>query len=109
MKDAVRPPAQSGTLASGPTAAERRRWERVSLEGKRAYAVIGVGPNESLKVIDMSQGGVALEVRESLALSDSFHAVLRVPILGEVRVKLKKLYTQRVPGQQARVGCLYVT
>ncbi len=107
--DATRPPSLGAPQTGRPPGQERRRYERVSLVGKRAVAVIGAGADESLKVIDMSYGGVALEVAENMPLSDSFHAVLRVPILGEVRVKLKKLYTQRISGQQARVGCLYVT
>jgi len=57
----------------------------------------------------MSHGGVALEASQDLPTGESFQAVLHVPILGEVRVKLKKLYVQRVAGQQARVGCLFVT
>jgi hypothetical protein len=57
----------------------------------------------------MSHGGVALEAGHDLPAGESFQAVLNVPILGEVRVKLKKLYVQNVPGQQSRVGCLFVT
>jgi hypothetical protein len=57
----------------------------------------------------MSHGGVALEAEHDLPTGESFQAVLHVPILGEVRVKLKKLYVQRIPGQQSRVGCLFVT
>ena len=107
--DFAKPSQHIGTPAGKPSTAERRRSERVLLTGKRAVAVIGAAPNETLRVIDMSHGGVALEATDQVPLSDSFHAILRVPILGEVRVKLKKLYTQPLTEHQIRVGCLYVT
>jgi hypothetical protein len=88
---------------------ERRRWERISLAGKRAFATIGNGVEKSYRVLDMSHGGIALEAENDLPAGESFQAVLHVPILGEVRVKLKKLYAQHTLGQQPRVGCLFVT
>ena len=91
------------------SAAERRKWERISLSGKRAFATIGNGVEKQFRVLDMSHGGVALEAEHDLPVADSFQAVLHVPILGEVRVKLKKLYVQRLAGQQSRAGCLFVT
>jgi diguanylate cyclase (GGDEF)-like protein len=89
--------------------AERRKWERISLSGKKAFATVGNGVEKKYRVLDMSHGGVALEAEHDLPAGDSFQAILHVPILGEVRVKLKKLYVQRVAGQQPRVGCLFVT
>jgi diguanylate cyclase (GGDEF)-like protein len=89
--------------------ADRRRWERISLSGKRAFATVSNGADRQFRVLDMSHGGVALEAEQDLPTGESFQAVLHVPILGEVRVKLKKLYVQRIPGQQSRVGCLFVT
>ena len=100
------PAASTGSERSG---AERRRWERISLSGKRAFATIGDGSEKLYRVLDMSHGGVALEAENDLPAGEPFQAVLHVPILGEVRVKLKKLYTQRTVGQQPRVGCLFVT
>jgi len=91
------------------THTERRRWERISLVGKRAFATIGNGAEKSYRVLDMSHGGVALEAENDLPTGEPFQAVLHVPILGEVRVKLKKLYSQQTAGQQPRVGCLFVT
>jgi diguanylate cyclase (GGDEF)-like protein len=101
------PPAVAKT--GEHTGPERRRWERISLAGKRAFATIGNGVEKSYRVLDMSHGGVALEAENDLPSGEPFQAVLHVPILGEVRVKLKKLYTQRTIGQQPRVGCLFVT
>jgi diguanylate cyclase (GGDEF)-like protein len=101
------PPATSTVSErSGP---ERRRWERISLIGKKAFATIGDRGQKSFRVLDMSHGGIALEAENDLPAGEPFQAVLHVPILGEVRVKLKKLYTQRTLGQQPRVGCLFVT
>jgi diguanylate cyclase (GGDEF)-like protein len=114
-QDAAAPKANVPLAApAGPTStersgAERRRWERISLSGKRAFATIGDGAEKSYRVLDMSHGGVALEAENDLPAGEPFQAVLHVPILGEVRVKLKKLYTQRTVGQQPRVGCLFVT
>jgi diguanylate cyclase (GGDEF)-like protein len=114
-----KPPAAQGR-ASAPaatttpkaverSAAERRKWERISLSGKRAFATVTNGADKQFRVLDMSRGGVALEAEHDLPTGESFQAVLHVPILGEVRVKLKKLYVHRVAGQQSRVGCLFVT
>jgi diguanylate cyclase (GGDEF)-like protein len=89
--------------------AERRKWERISLSGKRAFATIGNGEEKQFRVLDMSHGGVALEAEHDLPAAETFQAVLHVPILGEVRVKLKKLYVQRLNGKQTRIGCIFVT
>jgi len=103
------PDAATGTEAAERSGKDRRRWERISLSGKRAFATVGNGAEKQFRVLDMSHGGVALEAGYDLPSGESFQAVLHVPILGEVRVKLKKLYVYRTPGQQSRVGCLFVT
>jgi diguanylate cyclase (GGDEF)-like protein len=114
-QDAAAPKTKVAAAATAPPAsnersgAERRRWERISLAGKKAFATIGDRGQKSYRVLDMSHGGVALEAENDLPAGEPFQAVLQVPILGEVRVKLKKLYTQRTVGQQPRVGCLFVT
>jgi len=91
-----------------PSSVERRRWERISLAGKKAFATVGNGAELKLRVIDMSHGGVALEAEGTLNLGEAFHAVLHVPILPATRVRLKKLYTQPVNGPQSRVGCQFI-
>jgi c-di-GMP-binding flagellar brake protein YcgR len=103
------PAATTAPKAVEHSAAERRKWERISLSGKRAFATVTNGADKQFRVLDMSHGGVALEAENDLPSGESFQAVLHVPILGEVRVKLKKLYVHRVAGQQSRVGCLFVT
>ncbi len=102
-----KPPAAPSS-ASGKSNVERRRWERISLAGKKAFATVGNGAELKLRVLDMSHGGVALEAEGTLNLGDAFHAVLHVPILPATRVRLKKLYTSPGSGPQARVGCQFI-
>src|ERR1700733_4476437 len=111
QRSASAPPATTTTApkAADRLGAERRKWERISLSGKRAFATVSSGADKQFRVLDMSHGGVALEAENDLPSGDSFQAVLHVPILGEVRVKLKKLYVHHTAGQQSRVGCLFVT
>ncbi len=96
------------SAAANSISVERRRWERISLAGKKAFATVGNGAELKLRVIDMSHGGVALEAEGNLNLGDAFHAVLHVPILPATRVKLKKLYTYPGSGPQSRVGCQFI-
>lgn len=93
-----------------PKGAERRKWERVSLSGTRAYAVLGGnGSQRTAPVIDLSYGGVALELDHAEDLPTPFYAVLHVPILPPVRVSLRRTYTMRGEGNRARVGCSFVS
>ncbi len=101
-------PPSAVAAAARQSSVERRRWERISLAGKKAFATVGNGSEMRLRVIDMSHGGVALEADGSLNLGDAFHAVLHVPILPATRVRLKKLYTHPGNGPQARVGCQFI-
>ena len=98
---AVPVPAQSG--------AEKRKWERVSMVGTRAYAVLGEDTQKTARVIDLSYGGVALETDKPEELPNSFNAVLHVPILPPVKVSLRKAYVQRAESQSTRVGCAFVS
>ncbi len=108
-QNAVPPAIPAKPESDTRAGAERRKWERISLSGKRAFATVSNGEDKRFRVLDMSHGGVALEAEENLPMGESFQAVLHVPILGEVRVKLRKLYVHRTAGQIARVGCLFVT
>jgi hypothetical protein len=115
-------PPEKETLAGGepeaepspiPDAArsgkERRRWERVSLVGTKAYALIGEGVERTARVVDLGYGGVALEITRSEDLDEAFHAVLHVPILPPVRVNLRRVYMGQGSTGSARVGCSFVT
>jgi diguanylate cyclase (GGDEF)-like protein len=89
--------------------AEHRKWERVSLVGTKAHAVLTEGNQKSAKVIDLSYGGVALEFERPEDLPVQFNAVLHVPILPPVRVVLRKVRTSLVDGGRTRVGCSFVS
>ena len=91
-----------------PRGSERRKWERVSLVGTRAHAVIGEANEVSARVADMSYGGVALLVDHADKLPNVFPAVLHVPILPPVKVSLRKSYVEPVEGQKFRVGCAFL-
>ncbi len=96
----VPPPAQFG---------EHRKWERVSLAGTKAHAVLTEGSQKTAKVIDLSYGGVALQFEKAEDLPNQFNAVLHVPILPPVRVVLRKVHTLRIDGNRTRVGCSFVS
>ncbi|MGH9858634.1 MAG: diguanylate cyclase domain-containing protein [Candidatus Acidiferrales bacterium] len=104
---ASRPAA--GTAAQPPPGSEMRKWERVSLAGTKAYAVLSTHPERSARVLDLSYGGVALLMDPSIAPSGNFHAVLHVPILPPVKVQLRKVYEFQDTNQQLRMGCAFVS
>ena len=110
----VPPPPPPPTPAPAPAKpvrpeAERRKWERVSLMTTRAHALLSEKPEKSARVLDLSYGGVALEVEPQEQLGSSFHAVLHVPILPPVRVSLRRVYVKSIEGGKARVGCSFVS
>ena len=88
---------------------EHRKFERVSLAGTKAYAVLAEAAQRHAAVVDLSYGGVALLVEKPEDLPAQFNAILHVPILPPVRVVLHKTYTQRVEGGRSRVGCSFVS
>jgi diguanylate cyclase (GGDEF)-like protein len=105
------PPAAGSFL--GPTEAtpysQRRKWERVSLAGTRAYAVLAGDEKKTAAVLDLCTGGLALSLENSDELPSPFFAVLHVPILPPLRVNLKKVYTRRLEGNRSRLGCSFVS
>jgi len=103
------PPEESMKAEPKRPDSERRRWERVSLAGTRAYALIGEGVERTARVVDLGYGGVALETPRPEELEESFHAVLHVPILPPVRVNLRRIYLGRGSSGSARIGCAFVT
>lgn len=88
---------------------ERRKWERVSLAGTRAYAVLDDNGARTAPVIDLSYGGVALQVEKPEDAPVSFRAILHVPILPPVKVTLRKTYLKRLGESAVRVGCAFVS
>ena len=101
--------AIASAAAAMATRAERRKWERVSLAGTRAYAVLGDNPDHTAKVLDLSYGGVALEMPRRPDAPSSFHAILHVPILPPVRVSLQTTYVEPGDSPVARVGCVFLS
>ena len=108
-KQAAPTPAAERLPSEAKTGSERRRWERVSLAGTRAYALIGEGVETTARVLDLGYGGVALETAHPEQFAESFNAVLHVPILPPVRVNLRRVYMGSTSGGNARVGCAFVT
>jgi diguanylate cyclase (GGDEF)-like protein len=88
---------------------EHRKWERVSLAGTKAYAVLSESGQKTANVIDLSYGGVALSIEKPDDIADQFNAVLHVPILPPVRVSLKKTYVRQMESGRSRVGCSFVS
>jgi diguanylate cyclase (GGDEF)-like protein len=111
-------PAPSSTPAQEPVAeraqaqpqvAEQRKWERVSLIGTKAHAVLIEAGQKTARVLDLSYGGVALLLNEGDDVPEQFNAVLNVPILPPVRVVLRRTYALRADGGRTRVGCSFVS
>ena len=103
------PPLEPPASSMAPGRGERRKWERVSLEGTRAYAELADNPEKTARVMDLGYGGVALETGLADELGSRFSAVLHVPILPPVRVVLKKLYQVPTGNGRLRVGCAFVS
>lgn len=109
-------PAPSPIFPSGkapgapPPKREQRKWERVSLAGTKAYAVLADAEQRTARVLDLSYGGVSLLIdRNGEALPAQFSAVLHVPILPPVRVVLRKAYTREAEAGRTRIGCSFVS
>jgi diguanylate cyclase (GGDEF)-like protein len=104
-------PFQKPAEPQRPTApyVEARKWERVSLAGTKAYAILTDVNQKTAGVLDLSYGGVALLLDNPEDVPNQFHAVLHVPILPPVRVVLRKTNSQQVDGGRARVGCAFVS
>src|ERR1700733_5392727 len=92
-----------------PPYAGVRKWERVSLAGTKAYAILTDVHQKTAAVLDLSYGGVALLLDNPEDVPNQFHAVLHVPILPPVRVVLRKTNTQHLDSGRSRVGCSFVS
>jgi|HubBroStandDraft_5_1064220.scaffolds.fasta_scaffold05744_2 diguanylate cyclase (GGDEF)-like protein len=104
------PPATTAPEApSKNVGPEGRRWERVSLSGTKAYAILSDLNQKTASVLDLSYGGVALLTDREDDIPNQFNAVLHVPILPPVRVILRKAYAMRTETGRARIGCAFVS
>jgi diguanylate cyclase (GGDEF)-like protein len=102
-------PPDINSAAPSPSRTEKRKWERVSLAGTKAYALLTETDKKTATVVDLSYGGVALIFERGVELPNQFSAILHVPILPPVRVILRKSYTQRLASDRERVGCSFVS
>jgi diguanylate cyclase (GGDEF)-like protein len=105
----MKPPLQSPPQPASAGHKEHRKWERVSLAGTKAYAILTDASQKSATVSDLSYGGVALMMDKPDEIPAQFNAVLHVPILPPVRVVLRKAYTHRLDDGRSRVGCSFVS
>lgn len=103
------PPQPPAAVPPPPARHEQRKWERVSLAGTKAYAVLGEPAQRNAKVIDLSYGGVSMMLDRPEEFPDQFNAILHVPILPPVRVVLRKAYAKMDEGGRVRVGCAFVS
>ena len=92
-----------------PPLPEGRKWERVSLAGTKAHAVLAELGQRTARVIDLSYGGVALQFEGANDFPAQFNAILHVPILPPVRVVLRKVYSSHTESGQLRIGCSFVS
>jgi hypothetical protein len=102
-------PLPSPPQPGGAAHKDHRKWERVSLAGTKAYAILTEGSQKTAAVADLSYGGVALIMDKPDDVPAQFNAVLHVPILPPVRVVLRKAYTNRLDDGRGRVGCSFVS
>ena len=103
------PPEARSSAVPRTAKPEQRKWERVSLAGTKAHAVLADAQQRTARVLDLSYGGVALLLDEGDGLAGQFSAVLHVPILPPVRVVLRKAYSVETESGRTRVGCCFVT
>jgi diguanylate cyclase (GGDEF)-like protein len=99
---------QAPQVVSAPQT-QRRKWERISLAGTRAYAVFSGDEKKTAPVIDLCTGGLSLSVENAEELDASFFVVLHVPILPPLRVNLRKVYALPPEGGRSRVGCAFAS
>lgn len=97
------------TVPIGEGKSQRRKWERISLSGTRAYAVFAGNEKKIATVIDLCTGGLSLSVENAEELGSSFFVVLHVPILPPLRVNLRRVYALPAEGGRVRVGCAFVS
>ena len=104
------PRSQAGESPDAqPYEEERRKSERVALAGTKAYAQLSDSADRTARVVNLSSGGVALEMARPEDVGAIFSAVLHVPILPPVKVSLRRIYFRPSSGETARIGCAFVT
>jgi len=100
------------TAAPAPVVSfqQQRRYERISLEGNEAYAILQNHFDAKVaRVVDLSFGGVSFLLDQPEELPEVFHARLHVPILPPAEYKIRRVYTQPVSEGLLRVGCCFAS
>jgi hypothetical protein len=88
-------------------ALERRKYERIPVEGARRLGVVRLGEKSKVvKVLDLSFGGVCLLIDDG-DVPDSFSARIQVPFLLGVELTLHRVYCRQVSDSKKRVGCSF--
>ena len=77
--------------------------------GTKAYAQLADSEDRTARVVNLSYGGVALEMARPEEVGATFSAILHVPILPPVRVSLRRIYFRAGNGEAARIGCAFIT
>jgi len=85
----------------------RRRYERVPVEGGRRLGLIRL-PDRSkfVKVLDLSFGGVSL-MTDNYEVPGSFLARIQAPFLPDAEFILHRVYSSPIPEGKKRVGCSF--
>jgi len=86
---------------------DNRQHQRISLVDARAYVVVVEGHVRVARVLDLSYGGLKLQFERETDLPEQFQVELHVPVLPQMRVRLRRAY-RSVPGDRSMiVGCAF--
>jgi diguanylate cyclase (GGDEF)-like protein len=103
----ARPAEQEAKTLGADRTPNGRKDERIGLEGTHALGVVRVGGKSStVRVIDLSRGGVCLMV-DQMDLPETFPARLHVPLAPGGELTLRRVYCLPLPEGRRRVGCSF--
>lgn len=113
VSEAQNPPAAAEQGDEGihlrvVSVSDDRQHQRVSVADARAYVVLVEGRVRVARVLDMSYGGLKLQFEREAELPPEFLAELHVPILPQMRVRLRQAYRNLPSDQSMIVGCAFV-
>jgi len=105
------PPVSPATIEGEAYASDRapsaRKDERIRLEGSPALGIVKVGEKSwTVRVLDLSRGGVCLLIDQA-ELTESFPALLQVPLVPGGELTLHRVYSLSLPEGKRRVGCSF--
>ncbi len=86
---------------------DNRQHQRISVADARAYVVLVEGHVRVARVLDMSYGGLKLQFERETDLPAEFLAELHVPILPQMRVRLRRAYHWLSGDSSMIVGCAF--